>query len=169
MPAKSKHQQRFFGMVHKCQKTGDCASPEVRKVAKSIDYDDADEFASTKHKGLPAKVEEGDVCTFPYRTTPKMQELIARYGLTGPNTTTEAEFRDAYKRAIGFKEWFYQNESMDKSQGSEQDALRHGLTIKGPKGGSVKQPRLKRLKPPPATDDQTRALRGLGVQDWKDE
>jgi hypothetical protein len=58
MPAKSKSQQRFFGMVHKCQKTGDCASPEVKKVAGSISYDDADEFASTKHKGLPEKKEE---------------------------------------------------------------------------------------------------------------
>lgn len=64
MPAKSKHQQRFFGMVHQCQKTGKCASPEVKKVAKSISYNDADDFASTKHKGLPAKVEEGKRLTF---------------------------------------------------------------------------------------------------------
>ena len=56
MPAKSKKQQRFMGMVHQCQKTGKCASPEVKKVAKSIKYDDADDFASTKHKGLPEKV-----------------------------------------------------------------------------------------------------------------
>lgn len=55
MPAKSKKQQRFFGMVHQCQKTGKCASPEVDKVAGSISYDDADAFASTKHKGLPEK------------------------------------------------------------------------------------------------------------------
>lgn len=59
MPAKSKKQQKFFGMVHQCQKTGKCASPEVKNVAKSIDYDDADDFASTKHKGLPEKVKEG--------------------------------------------------------------------------------------------------------------
>jgi hypothetical protein len=42
-------------MVHKCQKTGKCASGDVKKVAGEIDYDDADEFASTKHKGLPEK------------------------------------------------------------------------------------------------------------------
>ena len=58
MPAKSKKQQKFFGMVHQCQKTGNCASSEVEKVAKSIDYGDADDFASTKHKGLPEKVKE---------------------------------------------------------------------------------------------------------------
>lgn len=55
MPAVSKKQQRFFGMVHACQKSGNCASPEVKKVAGSISYDDADDFASTKHKGLPEK------------------------------------------------------------------------------------------------------------------
>jgi hypothetical protein len=58
MPSKSKSQQRFFGMVHKCQKTGDCASPKVKKVAASISYKDAEDFASTKHKGLPEKKEE---------------------------------------------------------------------------------------------------------------
>lgn len=55
MPAKSKKQQRFMGMVHACQKSGKCASSEVEKVAKSIKYDDAEDFASTKHKNLPEK------------------------------------------------------------------------------------------------------------------
>lgn len=55
MPAKSKKQQRFFGMVHACQKGGECSSPEVKNVAGSISYKDADKFASTKHAGLPEK------------------------------------------------------------------------------------------------------------------
>ena len=57
MPAKSKKQQRFFGMVHAYQK-GDLknASPSVKKAAKNIDYSDAEHFAETKHKGLPEKV-----------------------------------------------------------------------------------------------------------------
>jgi Protein of unknwon function (DUF3008) len=58
MPAKSKSQQRFFGMVHACQKKGNCASDEVKKVAGSINDQDADDFASTKHKGLPEKVKD---------------------------------------------------------------------------------------------------------------
>ncbi len=45
-------------MVHACQKTGKCASSEVKKTAGEINYDDADDFASTKHKGLPEKKEE---------------------------------------------------------------------------------------------------------------
>jgi len=55
MPAKSKAQQRFMGMVHKCQKTGECSSEEVEKTAQSMKKKDADDFASTKHKGLPEK------------------------------------------------------------------------------------------------------------------
>lgn len=51
----SKSQQRFMGMVHQCQKTGKCASGEVSKVAGSMKKKDAEDFARTKHKGLPEK------------------------------------------------------------------------------------------------------------------
>ena len=58
MPAKSKAQQRFFGMVHAAQK-GELknASPAVRKAAKGMKPKDAKDFASTEHGGLPEKVE----------------------------------------------------------------------------------------------------------------
>lgn len=58
MPSKSKKQQQFMGMVHACQKYGKCASDEVRKVAGSIKSKDAEDFAKTKHKGLPDKVKK---------------------------------------------------------------------------------------------------------------
>lgn len=67
MPAKSKKQQRFFGMVHQCQKNGTCASPEVKKVAGEIDYGDADDFASTKHKELPEKKQEENYSPYSFR------------------------------------------------------------------------------------------------------
>jgi hypothetical protein len=57
MPAVSKAQQRFMGMVHAAQKGEEPASPEVAKVAKDMDKADAKDFASTKHKGLPMKKE----------------------------------------------------------------------------------------------------------------
>ena len=59
MPAKSKEQQRLFGMVHAYQK-GELKNPskEVKDIAKSISYDDAEDFAETKHKGLPNKVKK---------------------------------------------------------------------------------------------------------------
>ena len=58
MPAVSKKQQRFFGMVRKAQKTGEAESPEIAKVAATIKRKDAKDIASTKHKGLPMKKEE---------------------------------------------------------------------------------------------------------------
>ena len=61
MPSKSKQQQKFMGMVHALQK-GDMkpsdASPELKKVAKSMGSKDAKDFASTSHKGLPKKVKQ---------------------------------------------------------------------------------------------------------------
>ena len=55
MPAKSKAQQRFFGMVRAAQKGEGASSPEVAKVADEISDKDAKKFAKTKHKGLPEK------------------------------------------------------------------------------------------------------------------
>jgi hypothetical protein len=59
MPAVSKAQQRFMGMVHASQK-GDMEnpSPEVEKAANSMSDTDTKDFASTSHKGLPDKKEE---------------------------------------------------------------------------------------------------------------
>jgi hypothetical protein len=59
MPAVSKAQQRFFGMVRATQK-GEMENPssEVTKAASSMSKSDVKKFAKTKHKGLPNKVEE---------------------------------------------------------------------------------------------------------------
>ena len=58
MPAVSKAQQRFMGMVRATQK-GEMKnpSPEVQDAANSMKKKDAKDFASTKHKGLPEKKE----------------------------------------------------------------------------------------------------------------
>ena len=59
MPAVSKAQQRFMGMVHATQKGDmDSPSPEVSKAANSMSDKDAKDFASTSHKGLPDKKTE---------------------------------------------------------------------------------------------------------------
>ena len=57
MPAVSKSQQRFMGMVcaTKKGKMKD-SSPEVAKAAAGMSEKDACDFASTKHKKLPEKV-----------------------------------------------------------------------------------------------------------------
>ena len=56
MPAVSKAQQRFMGMVYATKK-GDMTNPstEVAKAAASMKKSDAKDFASTKHKKLPEK------------------------------------------------------------------------------------------------------------------
>ena len=58
MPAQSKAQQRFMGMVHAAQKGSEPASPEVAKVAKDMTDKDAKDFASTSHKGLPNHIKK---------------------------------------------------------------------------------------------------------------
>jgi hypothetical protein len=59
--AVSKQQQKFMGMVHAMQKGEKVkgASSELKKAAKTMSKKDAKDFASTKHKGLPKKVNEG--------------------------------------------------------------------------------------------------------------
>ena len=68
--AKSKAQQRFMGMVHSVNKGEKPSSPEVAKVAKSMKKKDAEDFASTKHKGLPEKKRKDELA--------RLKELIVR-------------------------------------------------------------------------------------------
>ena len=57
MPAVSKKQQRFFGIVRAIQK-GEMAptTPETAKAAADMKKSDVKDFASTKHKKLPEKI-----------------------------------------------------------------------------------------------------------------
>ena len=81
--AKSKSQQRFMGMVHAVQK-GELSPDEVgggvEKAAASMSDKDAEDFASTKHKGLPDHVDEE-------LGQPDVEYLIRLYDLAnaGPN------------------------------------------------------------------------------------
>ena len=67
MPAASKAQQRFFGMVRAAQK-GEMKNPssEILDVADDISVKDAKKMAKTKHKGLPEKVKTEGV-TYGYK------------------------------------------------------------------------------------------------------
>ena len=56
MPAKSKKQQRFFGIVESYLKGRlKNPSPEVQRAANSMSKKDVKHFAATKHEGLPEK------------------------------------------------------------------------------------------------------------------
>ena len=61
MPAKSKAQQKFMSLVYALKK-GDVkpsdVSKDVRDAAKTMKTKDVKDFASTKHKNLPNKLEQ---------------------------------------------------------------------------------------------------------------
>lgn len=111
MPAKSKAQQRFMGMVHSTQKGGKAASPEVAKVAKNMKKKDAKDFASTAHKGLPGHVDEKKEPRAGHLqlTTPETHQLkVARQTLKMADTfvgvmggPSKAEAREIIKKLTG--------------------------------------------------------------------
>jgi hypothetical protein len=82
MPAKSKAQQRFFGMVRAVQK-GDLkpskVGKKVRDAAKSMKKKDVKDFASTKTGKLPEKVNEGVISRI---VREAIDDFFAQEGMT---------------------------------------------------------------------------------------
>ena len=117
MPALSKKQQRFFGIVRAIQK-GEQAptTPETAKAAADMKKTDVKKFASTKHKGLPnKKVTTEEIKLNRKISFPQMQERI----------------RDAKERARAKKK--------EKDQLS-MDSKRHGVKFYDKKGsGRIKK------------------------------
>jgi hypothetical protein len=89
MPAQSKAQQRFMGMVHAVQK-GDMEAPskEVEKAADSMTKKDAKDYASTSHKGLPNKKENMNI------TRERLKELVKEV------MTEESEYQTFFQKAL---------------------------------------------------------------------
>jgi len=129
MPAVSKKQQRFFGMVRQAQKTGQAASPEVAEVAATAKRSSVKKFASTKHKGLPEK---------------KMKKEDYKYPLYAPYTKVD-EFH-ANKKPLdeeGYDHW--------RDKQLERGTWRSASSNKPRSGGT--QP-----KPMPKKDGKDSAL-----------
>ena len=111
MPALSKKQQRFFGIVRAIQK-GEQAptTPETAKAAEDMKKTDVKKFASTKHKGLPEKkVTTEEIKLNRKITFPEMQKRI----------------RDAKERA---------REKKKESERLYSDTKRHGVKFYDKKG-----------------------------------
>lgn len=89
MPAQSKAQQRFMGMVHAVQK-GDMEAPskEVEKAADSMSDKAAKDYASTSHKGLPNKKENMNI------TRQRLKELVKEV------MTEESEYQAFFQKAL---------------------------------------------------------------------
>ena len=89
MPAQSKAQQRFMGMVHAVQKGDmDAPSKEVEKAADSMTKKAAKDYASTSHKGLPNKKENMKI------TKERLKELVKEV------MTEESEYQAFFQKAL---------------------------------------------------------------------
>ena len=106
MPALSKKQQRFFGIVRAIQKGEQSpTTPETAKAAADMKKTDVKKFASTKHKGLPnKKVTTEEVKLNRKISFPEMQKRIrdakerARY----KKKESERLYSDTKKHGVKF-------------------------------------------------------------------
>ncbi len=153
MPAVSKAQQRFMGMVHAAQKGETPASADVAKAAKEIDPKDAKDFASTSHKGLPSKKET--------ISKERLKELVKEVMIE------EVEYQEFFKKALEKagksisqmsddekKEFFNKIDSAWNGKGTKSEALKgdqHKLDVDG--DGDIEGDDLADLRAGKKTDE----------------
>ena len=106
MPALSKKQQRFFGIVRAIQK-GEQAptTPETAKAAEDMKKTDVKKFASTKHKGLPEKkVTTEEIKLNRKISFPEMQKRIrdAKERAREKKKESERLYSDTKKHGVKF-------------------------------------------------------------------
>ena len=106
MPALSKKQQRFFGIVRAIQK-GEQAptTPETAKAAADMKKTDVKKFASTKHKGLPEKkITTEEVKLNRKISFPEMQKRIrdAKERARDKKKESERLYSDTKKHGVKF-------------------------------------------------------------------
>lgn len=103
--AVSKDQQKLMGMAL-AYKRGemDDASDEVKKIANSMSEKDLEDFAKTKHKGLPDKVQESIAALLenPQEEIPMMRQQLAFI-------VYAAKEIDDYLQMVDDPEEWYQN------------------------------------------------------------
>ena len=106
MPALSKKQQRFFGIVRAIQK-GEQAptTPETAKAAEDMKKTDVKKFASTKHKGLPEKKVTTEELKLNRKISfPEMQKRIREANERAREKKKESErlYSDTKKHGVKF-------------------------------------------------------------------
>ena len=106
MPALSKKQQRFFGIVRAIQKGEQTpTTPETAKAAEDMKKTDVKKFASTKHKGLPEKkVTKEEIQTDRKISFPEMQRRIrdAKERRRQQKKESERLYSDTKKHGVKF-------------------------------------------------------------------
>ena len=118
MPAKSKQQQKFFGVV-KAMQSGDIPKKGAAgKAAKEMSKKEVDKYASTKHKGLPKKVKSEKVI---YRNARLGLEIVES---NMPYALQEAE---------------YQGRKVKLGKVQRGGKKKFQVYVKNPKTGNVKK------------------------------
>ena len=106
MPALSKKQQRFFGIVRAIQKGEQTpTTPETAKAAEDMKKTDVKKFASTKHKGLPEKkVTKEEIQTDRKISFPEMQRRIrdAKERARDKKKESDRLYSDTKKHGVKF-------------------------------------------------------------------
>ena len=106
MPALSKKQQRFFGIVRAIQKGEQTpTTPETAKAAEDMKKTDVKKFASTKHKGLPEKKVTSEELKLNRKISfPEMQKRIrdAKERARDKKKESERLYSDTKKHGVKF-------------------------------------------------------------------
>lgn len=163
--AVSKKQQRFMGMVHAAQKGEKPASKEVGKVAKTMKKSDAEDFAKTKHKGLPEK---------------KKKEEVEETTVAGNVATSAAAPKSSGKSGVQFGKGIYDSmnrdleamiaESMNISMSMNNDSMHGGasksLTVTATDDDAVKLAALLKMAGLGSGGDESMAKVDENSPDW---
>ena len=128
MPAVSKKQQKFFGIVRAIQK-GEMAptTPETAKAAEDMKKGDVKKFASTKHKGLPNKVVQKE--ELDKNDKPFVKKLV---GKLRSGSKTHAKQADDLEKAMKEES----NPRIPRKKGQPANSKKHSdlYTDENPKG-----------------------------------
>ena len=106
MPAKSKSQQRLFGMVD-AYKNGELGHPskEVKDIADNMSTKEVKKFAKTKQKGLPEKVSENTIRLTEQQLMQLVKESVNRILSEAESEgwmVESTEAQDAYNFAVNY-------------------------------------------------------------------
>lgn len=139
MPAQSKQQQKFMGIVRAIQKGDQPASKFSKKAQDAADdmkKKDVEDFASTKHKGLPKKVEQelrerirAMVEDYVESCGYTMSAVDPKYKLKSPGATGE-EDRELKEEGFGSDEFLTKTEKkkFEKERLENAEVLGYKLT-----------------------------------------
>jgi hypothetical protein len=156
MPATSKKQQKFMGLVRALQKgkvSPSKVSKKVKDVAKDMKPKDVKKYASTKHKGLPNKVKSEaekmneKACWSGY----KQIGMKKKNGKKVPNCVPESYDVWNEETGIGYtltldhcgcedniNEAEYQGRKVKLNKPMQGDSAKFKVYVKNPKGNVVK-------------------------------